>query len=120
MPKHIERTVTKTPRKTSHGFHLLMTLLTLGLWLPVWALSAMNAARRKRVVSKTVTNAPLPVTPVQPPANVYVTQDGRRFAVDPAGRSHWVEVPQQAKRLEDVPGSLPWVREEARKRLHRS
>lgn len=22
--------------KTSHGFHLVMSLITLGLWLPVW------------------------------------------------------------------------------------
>lgn len=24
--------------KTSHGFHLVMSIITLGLWLPVWLL----------------------------------------------------------------------------------
>lgn len=32
--------------KTSHGFHLLMSLLTLGLWVPVWIIvGIVNAAR---------------------------------------------------------------------------
>lgn len=32
--------------KTSHGFHLLMTIFTLGLWLPVWIIvGIVNAVR---------------------------------------------------------------------------
>lgn len=32
--------------KTSHGFHLLMSIITLGLWLPVWLIVGMyNAAK---------------------------------------------------------------------------
>lgn len=32
--------------KTSHGFHLVMSLCTLGLWLPVWLVVGIyNAAR---------------------------------------------------------------------------
>jgi hypothetical protein len=32
--------------KTSHGFHLIMTLVTLGLWAPVWIIvGVMNASR---------------------------------------------------------------------------
>ena len=32
--------------KTSHGFHLLMSIITLGLWLPVWLIVGIyNAAR---------------------------------------------------------------------------
>lgn len=26
---------------TSHGFHLLMTVLTCGLWLPIWIIAAI-------------------------------------------------------------------------------
>lgn len=32
--------------KTSHGFHLVMSLITLGLWLPVWLIVGLyNAAK---------------------------------------------------------------------------
>jgi hypothetical protein len=32
--------------KTSHGFHLIMSIITLGLWIPVWiVVGIMNAAR---------------------------------------------------------------------------
>lgn len=30
------RTVTKSKRHTSHGFHLIMTIITGGLWGIVW------------------------------------------------------------------------------------
>jgi hypothetical protein len=30
--------VTRGRTRTSHGFHLAMTILTLGTWFPVWAL----------------------------------------------------------------------------------
>lgn len=32
--------------KTSHGFHLVMSIITLGAWLPVWLIVGLvNAAR---------------------------------------------------------------------------
>ena len=32
--------------KTSHGFHLIMSLITLGLWVPVWVIVGIyNAAK---------------------------------------------------------------------------
>lgn len=32
--------------KTSHGFHLIMSIITMGLWLPVWMIvGAVNASR---------------------------------------------------------------------------
>lgn len=32
--------------KTSHGFHLIMSIFTLGLWLPVWLIVGVyNAAK---------------------------------------------------------------------------
>ena len=32
--------------KTSHGFHLVMSLLTLGLWLPVWLIVGIYNASK--------------------------------------------------------------------------
>ena len=32
--------------KTSHAFHLIMSIVTIGLWIPVWiVVGLMNAAR---------------------------------------------------------------------------
>lgn len=32
--------------KTSHGFHLIMSICTLGLWLPIWLIVGIyNAAK---------------------------------------------------------------------------
>lgn len=32
--------------KTSHGFHLIMSLITLGMWIPVWIVVGIyNAAK---------------------------------------------------------------------------
>lgn len=32
--------------KTSHGFHLVMSIITLGLWLPIWLIVGLyNAAK---------------------------------------------------------------------------
>lgn len=39
--------VVSTGTRTNHVFHLLMTLITLGLWLPVWFIVAIaNAGKR--------------------------------------------------------------------------
>lgn len=38
------------PKRTAHGFHLTMCVLTCGLWLPVYGLCALlNAGKTKRV-----------------------------------------------------------------------
>jgi hypothetical protein len=34
---------------TNHAFHLLMSVLTFGLWLPVWLLAAIFGGRARRV-----------------------------------------------------------------------
>jgi hypothetical protein len=39
--------VTVTPHKTNHTFHLLMTVFTLGLWSPVWLVVWMINTLRK-------------------------------------------------------------------------
>lgn len=47
------RIVTSVPVQTSHTFHLIMTLVTCGLWLPVWALVAiLNSFSRRRHVTR--------------------------------------------------------------------
>jgi hypothetical protein len=35
--------VVNQKKTVHHGFHLLMTLLTAGLWLPVWIIVAIAA-----------------------------------------------------------------------------
>jgi len=38
----------KAPEKPNHVLHLLLSVITLGLWVPVWFLiSFMSAIRRK-------------------------------------------------------------------------
>lgn len=47
-------TVSYAPRKTSHGFHLIMTLCTAGCWLPIWGMCALfSACFRKKIKSYT-------------------------------------------------------------------
>lgn len=36
-------------RKTNHILHLLLSLITLGVWLPIWFLISMTAVARNRV-----------------------------------------------------------------------
>lgn len=48
----MNKTVTRSKRHTSHAFHLIMTLVTMGLWLPVWAwMTFQNMAIKERSVS---------------------------------------------------------------------
>jgi hypothetical protein len=47
------KAVTWQPNHTSHTFHLLMTLFTCGLWLPVWiVVSIINGVTKRRVVTR--------------------------------------------------------------------
>jgi len=32
----MSKTVTTSKRHTSHAFHLIMSIITVGLWIPVW------------------------------------------------------------------------------------
>jgi hypothetical protein len=52
QPMHPAQVVTQSPVDTNHTFHLIMTFVTCGLWLPVWALMAvLNSLSTKRSVS---------------------------------------------------------------------
>jgi hypothetical protein len=36
------------PKRSAHGFHLTMTILTFGVWVPVWIVAAiLNAGKTK-------------------------------------------------------------------------
>jgi hypothetical protein len=63
------KSVTKQRKKTSHGFHLLATVFTGGLWAPVWA--GMTAGHklgpRQRVVTRTTIPTAAPVNEAPPP-----------------------------------------------------
>jgi hypothetical protein len=48
-----QKAVTYSRVPTSHAFHLLMTLLTCGLWLMVWIpMIIINSLRRQRSVTR--------------------------------------------------------------------
>lgn len=52
--------VTKTPVKTNHILHLLLTLATCGFWAPVWILMAIiNANREETTVTQTYGSVPV-------------------------------------------------------------
>lgn len=45
--------ITKSPRHTSHGLHLFLTIITCGLWAPVWFLmSITNKLDKEKSVSR--------------------------------------------------------------------
>lgn len=47
------RMVTTAPRRTSHAFHLLMTIFTCGLWGFVWlAMIIINSMNKERHVTR--------------------------------------------------------------------
>ncbi len=52
----------------NHGLHLVLTILTCGLWLPVWILVAIFGRKRVSVSTATATQAPGAVV-VQSPAH---------------------------------------------------
>lgn len=41
-------------RKTSHVFHLLMSMLTAGFWLIIWWLCALSNAWENRKIDKQI------------------------------------------------------------------
>ena len=54
-PPHVQpASVTYVPVQTNHVFHLLMTLLTCGLWgLLVWLpMTVINQIRKRKVVTR--------------------------------------------------------------------
>jgi hypothetical protein len=51
------KTVTKSKRHTSHTFHLIMTILTFGLWSLVWAPMTVG---NMVIKEKSVTTGPAP------------------------------------------------------------
>jgi hypothetical protein len=47
------RYVTTQPKDTSHAFHLIMTLLTCGLWVFIWGgMTVWNAITKDRAVTR--------------------------------------------------------------------
>ena len=54
QPVPSSRFVTRSPKRTSHTFHLIMTLLTAGLWAPfVWLpVTIWNSLKRDKSVTR--------------------------------------------------------------------
>lgn len=62
-----DTTVTVVQGRTNHWFHLFMTLVTGGLWLPIWLVAAARARRNVSVTATATARAsvtdPRPQTP---------------------------------------------------------
>lgn len=54
MTEQPRKMVSKQPRHTSHVFHLLMTIITAGIWgVLVWLpMTILNKMRKEKVVTK--------------------------------------------------------------------
>jgi hypothetical protein len=50
----------------NHAFHLIMSIATCGLWLPVWLIVAVTARRPQQTVTVVAPHQPL-APPYQPP-----------------------------------------------------
>jgi hypothetical protein len=49
QPQYVPQQVVVNQRKvykTSHGFHLIMSIITFGLWLPVWLIVGLYNASK--------------------------------------------------------------------------
>lgn len=42
----------RADHKTAHVLHLLLSILTAGLWIPVWVLVAVSHANERRKIDK--------------------------------------------------------------------
>ena len=49
-PAMVAQAVAVDPYRTNHVLHLLLTVLTFGLWAPVWALVAWQHGRTRRAL----------------------------------------------------------------------
>ena len=47
---HLAPQATVVPVRTNHAVHILMTLLTCGIWLPVWIIVAAANSNKTRKV----------------------------------------------------------------------
>jgi hypothetical protein len=70
--QQVHHGVMDVPVDTNHTFHLLFTVFTCGLWLPVWLIVwAVNTGRRKKVLTYGANLGPV---------------SAGRWAADPTGR----------------------------------
>lgn len=44
-------------QKTSHVLHLLLTVITFGLWLPVWVIVAVSHRLERRRIDRLIANS---------------------------------------------------------------
>jgi len=51
MPQ--QQMVTYSKKKTNHVLHLILSVLTAGLWIPVWiGIAIMNSMRKEKSVTR--------------------------------------------------------------------
>jgi len=44
--------------RTNHVLHLLLSIVTAGIWIPVWILVALNNADKRRLLENEIENGP--------------------------------------------------------------
>lgn len=49
-------------RKTSHVLHLLLSIITCGIWIPIWVLVAVSQANERRKALNVLADAGVEVT----------------------------------------------------------
>jgi hypothetical protein len=70
--------------QTSHGLHVLLSLLTVGFWLPIWALVALsNSIERNKLVKQDAKEQEAEI-PSPPPSTKAVAR-GRALGLYIAG-----------------------------------
>lgn len=48
-----QKMVTYSKKKTNHVLHLLLSLVTLGVWIPVWiGIAIVNSMRKEKSVTR--------------------------------------------------------------------
>lgn len=53
-------------KRPNHILHLLLSLVTFGLWLPVWLVIGLSSSERRVVLSEDALRSPRPPVPAVP------------------------------------------------------
>lgn len=52
-PQQPTQMVTYSKKKTNHVLHLLLSIVTLGVWIPVWiVIAVVNSMRKEKSVTR--------------------------------------------------------------------
>lgn len=53
VPQQPTQMVTYSKKKTNHVLHLLLSIVTVGVWIPVWiVIAVVNSMRKEKSVTR--------------------------------------------------------------------